>query len=201
MTVTVVALLFTGCATTEAPAPPAQENSSVEIQQDVGFTITEEVAVDTDVRLDYDQAVRYLQQGRHDEGIAILEAVAASAPQLSAPLIDMGIAHHRNDNLEAAEKFLLEAIELNPNHPTAHNELGIVYRKSGRFAEARQSYEAALTIFPGYHFARRNLAVLCDLYLADLQCALDNYEAYMTTVPVDEEAEMWIADIRARLGQ
>ena len=197
---TTLAWLFTGCATSEAPAP-VQTESSVEIQQDVGFTITEDVAVEADVRLDYDQAVRYLQQGRHDEGIAVLEAVAAAAPRLSAPLIDLGIAHHRNDDLEAAEKYLRQAIELNPNHPTAHNELGIVYRKTGRFAEARQSYEAALAIYPGYHFARRNLAVLCDLYLADLQCALDHYEAYMTTVPVDKEAEMWIADIRARLAQ
>ena len=180
---------------------PETVESSVEIQQDIGFTITEDIAVETDVRLDYDQAVRYLQQGRHDEGIALLEAVATEAPRLSAPLIDLGIAHHRDGDLESAEKYLLQAIELNPNHPTAHNELGIVYRKTGRFAEARRSYEAALAIFPGYHFARRNLAVLCDLYLADLQCALDNYEAYMTTVPVDDEAEMWMADIRTRLGQ
>jgi Flp pilus assembly protein TadD len=195
-----LAWLFAGCATTEAPTITKPE-SAVDIQQDVGFTITEDVAVEDDVRLDYNQAVRYLQQGRHDEGIAILEAVAAAAPQLSAPLIDLGIAYHRDDDLESAEKYLLQAIELNPNHPTAHNELGIIYRKTGRFAEARQSYEAALAIYPGYHFARRNLAVLCDLYLADLECALDNYEAYMTTVPVDKEAEMWIADIRTRLGQ
>jgi Flp pilus assembly protein TadD len=196
----VLALLFTGCATTEEPEEqPA--SSSVEIQQDVGFTITEDIAVAADVRLEYDEAVRYLEQGRHDEGIAALAAVAASAPRLSAPLIDLGIAYHQNDNLDSAEQTLLRAIELNPNHPTAHNELGIVYRKTGRFVEARQSYESALAIYPGYHFARRNLAVLCDLYLADLQCALDNYEAYMTTVPIDKEAEMWIADIRARLGQ
>jgi len=76
-----------------------------------------------------------------------------------------------------------------------------VYRKTGRFAEARSSYERALAIYPGYHFARRNLAILCDLYLADLDCALANYEAYMATVPGDDEASMWIADIRNRSGQ
>ena len=59
----------------------------------------------------------------------------------------------------------------------------------------------ALAVYPGFHFARRNLAILCDLYLADLDCALDNYEAYMKTVPGDEEASMWIADIRYRLDQ
>jgi lipoprotein NlpI len=96
---------------------------------------------------------------------------------------------------------LLKALALNPDHPIAHNELGIVFRKSGRFDEAKKSYEAALAIYPGYHYARRNLAVLCDLYLVDLQCALENYEAYMATVPSDSEATMWIVDIRNRIGQ
>ena len=131
----------------------------------------------------------------------LLELVAAAAPQLSAPHIDLGIAYHRAGDLEAAEKNLLLALESNPDHPTAHNELGIVYRKSGRFAEARQRYQSALAIYPGYHYARRNLAVLCDLYLVDLRCALENYEAYMATVREDDEAEMWIADIRNRLGE
>ena len=95
----------------------------------------------------------------------------------------------------------VDRIESNPEQPVAHNELGIIYRKTGRFAQARKSYEAALAVYPGFHFARRNLAILCDLYLADLECALGNYEAYMKTVPSDEEASMWIADIRYRLDQ
>ena len=99
---------------------------------------------------------------------------------------------------EAAEAHLLQALELNPDHPVAHNELGIIYRKTGRFAQARSSYEAALAVFPGYHHARRNLGVLCDLYLGDLECALSSYEAYLTTVPGDDQASMWIADLQNR---
>jgi Flp pilus assembly protein TadD len=193
----VVTIICTACASSVAKRTPAR----IEIQESVGFTITEEEKIGSDIRLDYDQALTLLEQGRRDQGIALLEAVAEAAPYLSAPRIDLGVAYHRAGNLEAAESNLLLAIESNPNHPIAHNELGIVYRETGRFNEARRSYEAALAIYPSYHYARRNLAVLCDLYLADLSCALRNYEAYMATVPTDEEASMWIADIRYRIGQ
>ena len=192
-----VAIICSACGSSTAKRTPAR----IEIQEAVGFTITEEEKIGNDIRLDYDQALTLLEQGRHDQGIALLESVAEAAPYLSAPRIDLGVAYHRAGNLDAAESNLLMAIESNPNHPIALNELGIVYRETGRFAEARRSYEAALAIYPGYHYARRNLAVLCDLYLVDLRCALQNYEAYMATVPTDDEASMWIADIRYRIGQ
>ena len=194
----VAASLVAACATTSEPVRPPV---NVEIQEEVGFTITEEARIGGDVRADYEAALSYLQQGRFDEGIALLEQVADATPELSAPRIDLGVAQHRAGNLEAAESNLLLALESNPEQPVAHNELGIIYRKTGRFDEARSSYEAALAVYPGFHFARRNLAILCDLYLADLECALRNYEAYMKTVPSDEEASMWIADIRYRLDQ
>ncbi len=186
------------CATTNSASKPS---AMIEVQDAVGFTITEAAHVDNNLRADYSEAISHLDRAQHEEGVAKLEDVASSAPEFSAPRIELGIAYHAIGNLEAAEENLLMAIELNPDHPIAHNELGIVYRKTGRFAEARKSYEAALAVYPGYHHARRNLGILCDLYLADLDCALENYEAYMATVPGDDEAAMWINDIRARLGQ
>jgi len=189
--------LLSACATTET----SRASSRLEVQEAVGFTITEDARVGASVRTDYETALTLLRQGHHDDGVALLETVAAEAPQFSAPYIDLGVAYHRAGDLEAAEQNLLLALGQNFDHPIAHNELGIVYRKTGRFAEARRSYENALAIYPGYHFARRNLAILCDLYLADLDCALQNYEAYMATVPSDDEASMWIADLRLRSGQ
>ena len=189
--------LLQACATAPSPQPDAR----IQIQENVGFTITEEARISGSVRADYEAALTLLEQGQHDEGVALLEAVAVVAPQFSAPRIDLGIAYHRAGNLEAAETNLLQAIALNAEHPIAHNELGIVYRKTGRFSAARQSYAAALAVYPGYHFARRNLAVLCDLYLQDTGCALENYAAYMATVPDDAQASMWIADLRNRSGQ
>jgi Flp pilus assembly protein TadD len=194
------ALLVLACAsgtgTARKPAP-----AHIEIQEAVGFTISQDVKVSDGTRLDYEQAVSELERGEQQQGIRRLQVVADAAPELSAPRIDLGIAYHQVGNLEAAEQNLRRALELNPHHPIVLNELGIILRKTGRFQEAKRSYQAALAVYPGFHYARRNLAVLCDLYMADFDCALQNYEAYMATVPSDDQASMWIKDLRYRMNQ
>ena len=189
-----------GCNATTSARKPVKAETKIEIEEAVGFTIVEDNRIGGNARGDYDAALAYLRQGRNDEGIALLEALIVEAPNLTAPRIDLGIAYRETGDLEAARVQLEAALDTSPAHPIAHSELGIVYRKLGRFDDARKSYESALAIFPNYHYAQRNLAVLCDLYLGDQACALENYEAYMATVPEDEEAAMWIADLKYRMG-
>mgnify|MGYP001815845732 FL=1 len=203
----ILAATLAACATSGTPPASTAEpvipdsTSTTNVDEAVGFTILEEGKVTADVRTHYAEALRLIESGDRDRGISILEAIAAEAPHLSAPLVDLGIEQRKAGNFEAAEQSLKRAIDAAPLHPIAHNELGIVYRKLGRFDEARRHYEIALEIFPEYHFARRNLAVLCDLYLGDLDCALENYEAYIFMVPEDAEASMWVADVRLRIDQ
>lgn len=196
----VLVFAISACSTTprtsrDKPAPSAR----IEIQEAVGFAITETVAIGEQTRTEYDQAMAMLARGDRAAGIDTLTAAADRQPNLGAPRIDLGIAYHEAGDLENAERHLVMALETNPAHPVALTELGIVYRKTGRFSQARKSYEAALETYPGYHYARRNLGVLCDLYLDDLECALENYEAYMKTVPYDDEVAMWITDIKNRI--
>lgn len=193
-----VALALSGCSTS---GPATESRARIDIQEEVGFVITEEARISNEIRADYEEAMRLLEQGQSARGIELLGKAADDAPQLSAPRIDLAIVHHRAGDLKAAEEQLQKALRINPNHPVAHNELGIVYRKSGRLAEARTSYEAALAIYPDFHFARRNLAILCDLYLRDMQCALEQYQAYIGTVPHDDEVELWLTDVRNRMDQ
>ena len=163
-----------------------------------GFTITEDVRVGEEVRADFRTAIGWLQLGQYEKGIALLVEITTKEPSVTAAHIDLGIAYSRLDDLERAEASIKRALELNPRHPAALNELGILYRKTGRFAQARKSYETALALHPEFHFAQRNLAILCDVYLADLGCALKHYELYAKAVPSDQAATIWIADLQNR---
>lgn len=184
------------CATSGATRP-----TSTEVGAESGFSITEKVRVGSEARADFERAIALLEQQQNEDGIALLVGVTEAAPKLTTAHIDLGIAYARVGDLERAQASLERALELDARHPVALNELGIVYRRTGRFAEARQSYEKALALYPDFHFARRNLAILCDLYLTDPGCALQHYEAYLQAVPDDEAAAMWTADLRTRAGR
>src|SRR5690606_21931562 len=103
-------------------------------------------------------------------------------------------------DLERAAASLEAALAFNPDHPVAPNTLGFVRRRHIRFAEARARYERALAVLPDFHFATKNLALVCALYPRDLACALANHEADAALVPDDENAAFWIADLRSRVA-
>jgi Flp pilus assembly protein TadD len=194
-----VAIVLVGCSTTTPKTKPV---AGPQFQQDEsGFTVLEDIHVAPDTRSDYDNAVHMLEQKQYEQGIALLLKVTASAPDASAPHVDLGIAYSRSGDLDKAEASLKRALEINPRQPVADNELGMVYRRKGQFALARSSYEQALAVYPRFHFARLNLAILCDVYLADIPCALDNYVVYQQAVPDDKQAAMWIADLRTRANR
>jgi len=200
--------VLSGCATdgTVEPEPvvhepPATQGLTVAQLADgrKGFVITEVPQLDDAGRRNFQSAVAMLNDGHYEQSVDLLEKVVEQSPGVTAPYINLAIAYRHLDNLKQAETHLKTALDLVPGHPAACNEYGMLYRKTGHFDQARAMYEKALDRFPEYYPVHRNLGILCDLYLDDLECALEHYEIYGRARPEDETVQLWIADLRNRL--
>ena len=162
--------------------------------------IYENFDVNPEIREEFLQAVALMKDEQYADAIKLLKAVTGKTGKFSAPFINLGIAYARNNDLEKAEENLRKAIEISKFHPVANNELGLIYRKTGRYQEARQLYETLLGMFPDFLPVRKNLGVLCDIYIQDLQCAQTQYEEYLKGQPDDEKVKIWLADVRSRMS-
>ncbi len=200
----IVLSVFAGCATDGKvkPALVIQEHSVERLEDGrEGFIIMEVPQMDEASRRDFQRAVAILKDQKYDQAIVLLEKVIERSPGVTAPYINMAIACRHIGKMEQAEEHLKTALLLVPEHPVACNEYGLLYRKTGRFVEARAFYEKALSRFPDYYPVHRNLGILCDLYLNDLACALEHYEIFSEASPEEKQVKLWIADLRARLGR
>lgn len=161
--------------------------------------ISENFGVDPKIREEFNQAVILLNEEQYPQAIRLLKGVTGKTSKFSAPYINLGIAYARTGELKLAEQSLKRALEITANHPAAGNELGLVYRKTGRYDEARKLYESLLAAYPDFLPAHKNLGVLCDIYIQDLNCALEQYQEYLKGKPDDEKVQIWVADVKSRM--
>lgn len=181
-------LLLSACAS--GPSKPGQEAIVVGAQ--------DAIAVHPSVKQDFQEALALLKAENYDQAITLLESIVRTENRVTAPFVNLGVAYMRIGDMEKAEENLLQAVSLDPAHPIANNELGLLYRKTGRFARARKVYEETLKNYPDFLPVRKNLAILCDIYLGDLDCALSNFQKLAKALPEDEKLKIWIAEIKAR---
>jgi Tfp pilus assembly protein PilF len=192
----IVLALVSGCAVKQPGPTVTRLNDGRQ-----GFVIQEQPIVDAEVRADFEHAVVMMNDGNYAEAIDLLTTVIERSPGVAAPHIDIAMAYLRTGKPGPAEEHLKIALVLVPHHPVASNEYGLLLRRAGRFSEARAVYEQAIADFPDYLPVRRNLGILCDIYLNDPACALKQFEIYNKAMPDDAQVKIWIAELRMRMGK
>jgi len=187
-----VAVLIAGSLTSCVMEPAKQDDLK-------GLKKNIRVDVDSDVEENFNLALLHLKKEEYDDAIVLLKKVIAEEKRVPAPFINLGMAYNKKGELEKAEQNLLAAVNIELTHPIANNQLGMLYRKEGRFNDAKKAYTNALTEYPDNLPVIKNLGILCELYMRDLVCALEQYEHYLNLKPDDETMKIWVADLSRRI--
>lgn len=159
------------------------------------------IALTSEARADFEKAMVFIKAEEYEKGIELLNKVVKVSQNYAAPYINLALAYKKLGKLKLAEENLKLALNAEPENPVAGNEYALLYRKTGRFAEARQLYEKTLEKYPNFKMAHKNLGILCDLYIKDYECALKHYVFYSNVTQDDKTVKIWIADLQKRLGK
>ena len=163
-------------------------------------TVVEAVKVIDVNQKNYEAGLAALKAGEIPFAVELLEQVSISAPKLEHVFTNLGLAYFKQKNHDKAELAFRQAIKLNSNDAIAYNHLGIIKRLQGEFDSARKTYQKAIQIDNKYASAHLNLGILYDIYLQDLEKALQQYKKYQALTSAESNSVgKWIVDIQRQL--
>lgn len=146
-------------------------------------------------------ATRAMRNKQWSQAESLLQKVVAENNKLSGAYLNLGLVYRAQKEDKRAEQAFNDAITANHTNLDAYNQLAILQRETGRFAEAESNYKKALSIWTFHPESHKNLAILYDLYMGKSAEALPHYEAYLQLIGgSDKQATSWIADLQRRLG-
>ena len=104
-------------------------------------------------------------------------------------ILQQAIASHKEGKIEEAEKSYKKVIELKPDFPEVHNNLGNILFELSKIDEAEASIKKAIELKPDYAEAHNNLGNTLN-YKGDLVAAIDSYKQALNIQP--DYAEAWL---------
>lgn len=145
----------------------------------------------------YNTALNHMRAKNYDIAIIEMQKVAKMDERISGPWVNIGVAYKELGDAAKAKTAFEQALKINPNNPYALNELAILKREDGQFEQAEKLYMKALSAYPDYKNAHLNLAILCDVYLRKIDCALGHYQEYLNlSGGQDKQVIAWMSQLK-----
>jgi len=149
----------------------------------------------------YNEALILMRSKSYDTAILEMQKVAKMDQRISGPWVNIGVAHKELGDRSKARTAFEKALTINPKNPYALNQLAILSREEGKFEVAEKLYLKALSAYPNYKNAHLNLAILCDVYLRKIECALGHYQEYLSlSGGQDKQVIAWMSQLKRQGG-
>ncbi len=174
-----------------AKTEKTDSNSAGKILSQPNFRISKKTASA------YSNALQTMREKKYDAAILEMRNVAKMDQRISGPWVNIGVAYKELGDIENAKSAFEKALMINPKNPYALNQLAILKREEGSFEVAEKLYLQALSTYPDYQNAHLNLAILCDVYLRKIDCALGHYQEYLTlSGGQDKQVIAWMSQLK-----
>lgn len=150
----------------------------------------------------YNMAIALRHKGQYKEALAALERAQKLRPDLVEAQNLKGQLQYQNQDLKGAESTLKQAIETSKD-PLAYYNLGMVYKKDGKFAEAKAAFLDALNVAAAGEIAYKAATQLGMLHATqgDLPNAKYYFERAVALSPANAKYHYNLALILHQSGE
>ncbi len=202
--VALLAAMLASCASMQSLKKPASADKSIsKTEKSDGDTAAGKILAQPNFKISkntasaYDQALQHMRSKNYDNAILEMHNVAKMDERISGPWVNIGVAQKQLGETEEAKIAFEKALTINPENPYALNQLAILKREEGEFDVAEKLYLQALSAYPDYKNAHLNLAILCDVYLKKMDCALSHYQEYLSlSGGQDKQVIAWMSQLK-----
>lgn len=106
--------------------------------------------------------VLYLSESKWDDAIKAFHASLTNPLYMSPQIawVNIGWAYYQKSKLDEAQKAYKSAMDIAPDMPAAHNDMGLVYLRKNMLKEAENEFKTAIYYFKGYVQAYLNLGIV-----------------------------------------
>jgi len=132
--------------------------------------------------------------------IAYLESERIKSEAPAEVLNLLGKLVTGENDYDTAIELFREAIELDPFHPQAHSNLGVLLWQMGEFEEAIEILRKAIELDTQDMDARINLALICH-QIGLYEEAVPLYTQYLERFPEDSAVRMELAECYVNLDE
>ncbi|WP_119072266.1 tetratricopeptide repeat protein [Aggregatilinea lenta] len=169
-----------------------------------GWLIIAPIVLRTHVRMEYQQAIRYMRHGQLDEAIAQMDGLVEAEPEDPDHHQFRADLHRLAGHPERAQSDYEQVIRLDPDSSLGYIGLSEVRAQSGDYAAARGPAQQALEREPDSWLPAYNLGMIEDR-LAEPQAAIEHLQnALKVGLPHRRyhiTTRLWLARAYMRLGQ
>lgn len=148
----------------------------------------------------YQQGITALSNFDFAKAENIFRDFTKNYPDLSGAYGNLALIQFNQKKNDEALLLIDKAITLNSNNAQAYNLRAQLRLEAGEIHQAKEDYRKAISLKPDYAIAHYNLALLYDIYLQDIERAIQHYEKYLSlTDQPDERTREWVNHLKSML--